>query len=347
MADSVTTIHERMLSAIDDGYDKSKGEAVYDLTMPMAIEASRLDEKSDRMLDQGFAETATGEDLDRKAADMGVDRKSATYASGTVTVTGVAGASVPKGGLVASDTVSFAFISDAVIPASGTIDAPVECTSPGARGNVPAGAIKSFPKTLEGLRTVTNRAAIKNGYDEETDDDLRDRYYIKMRTPATSGNRWHYLGWAKEVTGVGDAKVFPLRDGPGTVGVVIINSNRVGASDDLVARVAAHIEDERPIGADVTVTSAAELPVEIAVTLVIDENKYTMEMVKESVESAMRGYLADIAFQEDYVSYAKIGSLLMACPGVLDYSGLRVNGGAENIPVTEESVAVLGGVTLG
>lgn len=346
MADSVTVTHERMLSAIDDGYDKSKGEAVYDLTMPTAIEVARLDVKSDGLLDKGFADTASGEDLDRKASDLGVDRKPATYANGTVTVTGVAGSKIPKGELVASDTVSFAFMMDSVIPASGTLDVPVECTSPGARGNVPVGAVKSFPKTLEGLRTVTNREAIKNGYDGETDDDLRERYYIKVRTPATSGNKWHYLGWAKEVTGVGDAKVFPLRDGPGTVGVVIINSNRVGASDDLVAQVAARIEEERPIGASVTVTSAAELPIVITVTLVIDGNNYTLETVKASVEEAVRGYLADIAFRENYVSYAKIGSLLMSCPGVLDYSGLKVNDGVENVPVPEESVAVPGGVTL-
>ena len=346
MADSVTTIHERMLSAIDDGYDKTKGEAVYDLTMPTAIEAARLDEKSDLLLDKGFSDTATGSDLDRKVSELGIDRKSATFASGVVTVSGVAGASIPKGELVASDTVTFSFARDDEIPVSGKLDVPVECTSPGAKGNVPAGAIKSFPKTLEGLRTVTNSEPIKNGYDEETDDDLRDRYYTKVRTPATSGNKWHYLGWAKEVVGVGDAKVFPLRDGPGTVGVVIINSNKVGASQDLVEACAAHIEEERPVGAAVTVSSAEELPIAVSAKLVIDSNNYSADKVKEAIEQAVRAYLADIAFREDYVSYAKIGSLLMACPGVLDYSNLTVNGGMENVLVPDESVAVPGGVII-
>lgn len=347
MADSVATIHERMLGNIDDEFDKNKGEFVYDLTMPTAIETARLDEKSDYMLDQGFVDTATGDNLDRKCAEKNVIRRQATYASGVVTIAGVAGAAITAGELVASDTVSFAFTRDASLPASGQIDIEVICQTAGAAGNVPAGAIKSFPKTLEGLRTVANAKPFINGYDQESDDSLRERYYIKARTPATSGNKWHYLGWAKEVTGVGDARVFPLDNGPGTVTVIIIDANMRGADDALIASTLAHIEEVRPIGAAVTVRSAEELPVNVSLTLQIDSENYTMETVHENIKNSLIEYLKDIAFQETYVSYAKIGNTVLNCAGVLDYNNLTLNGGTANIPIEDTQVAVLGGVIFG
>lgn len=346
MADGVNVIHERMLGQIDDSYDKTKGEFIFDVTMPMAIELADLTKKADAILDRGFADTAKKADLDRKCAERGIIRKQAIAATGTVTVTGTAGAAIPKGELVASDTVSFAFVSNAVLPESGTLEIAVECKTPGTAGNIPAGAVKSFPKTLEGLRTVTNAAAFANGYDEESDASLRERYYIKVRTPATSGNKWHYLGWAKEVAGVGDARIFPLKYGAGTVGVTIINANKRGADSALIAAVAAHIEEERPIGASVTVESAAEIPVSVSVHLVMDEQNYNTGLVQQNIETAVTDYLAEIAFHEDYVSYARVGGIILNCDGVLDYSDLQLNGGTSNISIPQTSVAVPGGVTI-
>lgn len=37
---------------------------------------------------------------------------------------------------------------------------------------------------------------------------------------------YHYMQWALEVPGVGAAKVFPLRNGLGTVMILIVNSNK-------------------------------------------------------------------------------------------------------------------------
>ena len=161
------------------------------------------------------------------------------------------------------------------------------------------------------------------------------------------GNKWHYLGWAKEVTGVGDARVFPLDNGPGTVTVIIIDANMRGADDALIASTLAHIEEVRPIGAAVTVRSAEELPVNVSLTLQIDSENYTMETVHENIKNSLIEYLKDIAFQETYVSYAKIGNTVLNCAGVLDYSDLTLNGGTANIPIEDTQVAVLGGVIFG
>lgn len=343
--DSKEVILARMLSNIPDEYDKTEGSAFYDAEKPVAIELERLDAKADAIEDKAFSDTATGADLDRKCSDQGITRKPATKSIGIVTVTGTIGATVPLGGLVASDTVEFAFTETKTMPAGGSVDVGVECTQLGQAGNVPVGAIKSFPVTISGLVTVTNAAAINNGYEAESDDSLRARYYAKVRTPATSGNKYHYRNWCLEVTGVGDARIVPLWNGAGTVKAIIINANKQPADAGLVSDVAEYIEDVRPIGAAVTVVAAIAKVINVSVDLTLAAG-FTEPTVKASIEANITEHLKSIAFVNNYVSYAMIGSIILDTEGVLDYANLTINGGTANVSVLDTEVATLGGVTI-
>ncbi len=51
---------------------------------------------------------------------------------------------------------------------------------------------------------------------------------------ANGANGWQYRQWALSVAGVGDAKVVELAQGPGTVGVTIVDSNMAPASPEIV-----------------------------------------------------------------------------------------------------------------
>lgn len=347
MADSKEVIQERLLSNISDEYDKSEGSFFYDVEKAISIELEKAYINLEEILNKGFADTATGNDLDRIVAEVGIVRKKATKSKGIVTITGITGSSITKGEMVASDNVNFIILENYIIPEGGEIDVEVECQKYGIVGNIPIGAIKYFPKTLEGLQSVTNKNIFNNGYEVESDISLRERYYIKVRTPATSGNKWHYLNWAKEVTGVGEARVFPLANGAGTVKIIIINSNKKAADEDLIIKVGNYIEDNRPIGATVTVISAIEKPINISFELIIDTNNYAMDIVKTNIENALIEYLKSIAFKENYVSYAKVGNIIFDVKGVLDYSNLIINSDTSNISILDEEVAVLGGVLIG
>lgn len=346
MADSKEVIQERLLSNISDEYDKSEGSFFYDVEKAISIELEKAYINLEEILNKGFADTATGNDLDRIVAEVGTVRKKATKSKGIVTITGITGSSITKGEMVASDNVNFIILENYIIPEGGKIDVEVECEKYGIVGNIPIGAIKYFPKTLEGLQSVTNKNIFNNGYEVESDISLRERYYIKVRTPATSGNKWHYLNWAKEVTGVGEARVFPLANGVGTVKIIIINSNKKAADEDLIIKVGNYIEDNRPIGATVTVISAIEKPINISFELIIDTNNYAMDIVKTNIENALIEYLKSIAFKENYVSYAKVGNIIFDVKGVLDYSNLIINSDTSNISILDEEVAVLGGVLI-
>lgn len=344
MADSVEVVQQRLLNEIPDDIDKSEGEFVYDVTKPVAIELSKQYLEQDKILDRGFVETAAGTDLDRKVSEQGLTRKPATFATATVKITGAEGAEVNEGILVSSDTINFRVTESVVIDSSLEVNVSVECIQSGIAGNVPAGAIKYFPVTIAGLTSVTNLEAVNNGYNAESDEELRQRYYDKVRTPATSGNKYHYKNWAKEVTGVGDARVISLWDGPGTVKVIIIDSNKTGADLQLIEDVENYIEEVRPIGATVTVVSASEVAINVQANLTIDIDNYSEAEVIENIEEGITEYLKEIAFIEDYVSYARIGSIILGSQGVLDYESLTVNSGTANISIANDEVAVLGGV---
>lgn len=338
-------IKQRMLNNTPSDLDSREGAFIYDSVSPVALELAQTYVTLGVNEDKYFIDTTYGTYLDRKVAEQGLTRKPAVAASGNVTITGQEGSAIYIGDKVSSSSAAYTVTEGKVIGITGTETILIECDIAGIIGNCPPGAINFFPLALPGISSVTNNDAFDNGYDAETDKELRERYYEKVRTPPTSGNKSHYINWAKEIVGVGDAKVYPLWDGNGTVKVVLIDSNKTGVDQSLIDEVAEHIEDNRPIGATVTVLSATELPIDVSATLTISSD-YTIEQVKTNIEMGITDHLKEIAFISAYVSYAKIGSIIMSSAGVLDYSSLLVNAGTVNVTIGDEQVAVLGTVTI-
>jgi len=338
-------ILSRLLSNISSEFDKSVGSFFYDTQKPLAMELEGIYTKLSEILLNGFAATAKGEYLDKKVAEQGLTRKAATYASGAVTVSGNVGAVISSGDKVASDTLVFTVTQTKYIESTGNVSVGVICDTHGKVGNVPIGAINRFPVTISGLISVTNTSSTSGGFDEESDDELRERYFEKVSLPSTSGSKYHYVMWAKEVSGVGDAKCLPLWNGNGTVKVIIINSDKQTASEDLISEVAAHIEESRPIGAAVTVESAVPLTINISVSLTL-ANGVTTETATKKITEAVSSYLKKNTFAGTYISYAQIGGCILSVDEVLDYSNLKVNGATSNITVPETSVPVLGVITV-
>jgi len=339
-------IKKEMLDNISDGIDKSENSFIHDAISPAAIKFAEAYIDLEVLSGKLDVENLEGEELERFIYQRtGIERKPATKATTIVIITGQEGAKISKGDLVGADTVNFISMEDKTIDLTGQMEVLVECEEYGTIGNVPAGSINYFPVSIPGLISVTNPEPITNGYDAESDESLLERYYERIRTPATSGNKYHYLNWAKEVTGVGDARVIPLWDGPGTVKVVIIDSNKEPASQALIDEVSKHIEEERPIGADVIVISAQPKKINVELTIIKDE-MFTLEQVRAKVEKNINNYFKETAFKVNFISYARIGKTILETEGVLDYSNLIVNGNIENIPLKYEEVPILGEVVL-
>lgn len=341
---TVDNIHSNMLSNIDDTYEKSVGYPTYDFTRSFAIEENILYKDLDNVIAKIYVSNLSGDELTQRVKEWrDIDRKLATYAKGIITVKGTG--SIKTGDIFSTpNNIQFSAMEDVNI--IDTADLNVMALIAGDSGNVGANSIVQMPVTLQGIMSCNNNNSTHDGYDEESDDSLKERFYESLRTPPTSGNKYHYIMWAKEVTGVGDVKVFPLWNGNGTVKVAIIDSNKRAASTDLINAVKEHIEENRPIGATVTVTSAIEKAIDITAKVILS-NSYTLQQVQDTFNTTVNKYLGDMAFISTYISYAKIGDLLLNTPGILDYSNLVLNTGTTNVGLQDEEIPVAGNVSLG
>jgi uncharacterized phage protein gp47/JayE len=117
------------------------------------------------------------------------------------------------------------------------------------------------------------------------------------------------------------------------------------ASDELIDEVKNHIEENRPIGAEVTVESAEPLTIDVSVSLTLAAGA-SLETAKEKINESITNYLRKNAFSQVYISYAQIGGCILACDEIADYSNLKLNNDTQNITVSETQVPVLGVVTV-
>lgn len=365
MADNRGTIQDRLLSNISDEYDKSEGSFPYDITKSTAIEFENTDKKIDVVKDKLSIENLQGDELEQRIYERtGIKRKQATYSTNYVTIEGSQGSSIKIGDKVSSDGVDYTALEDKIIDSSLKFKVLVKCDIAGSVGNVPMNAIKYFPITLQGLFKVYNEEAFTNGYNAETDEELLERYYERIKTPATSGNKYHYINWTKEIIGIGDCKVFPLWNGDNTVKVVIVDSNKSPASLELVTKVQEYIDPkgeyieaenkwtlwgtgtgQAPIGAFCTVSSAIPKILNISFNTIKDPSVDDVTRQKNT-EDNINAYIKELVFKENIISYNKIGSIILNSKGILDYSDLKINNTTSNITLTEEEVPVLGVITI-
>lgn len=333
---------------------KVEGTFEYDIFSTNAIEFQKtLLEMQDLYL-AAFGDTTFGEYLDYKAAEHGVIRRAATKAKGEVTVKG--NGTVKQGAIFATAAgVKFVAVSDTEIVNSGTVE--IEAADAGESGNVAAGAINRIPLSIAGIQSVTNAEPTVDGYDEEDDETLRDRYLTYVRYPATSGNPQHYINWALEVSGVGAASCIRCWNGRGTVKVVIVDSNFESPNDELIERVVANIEAKRPIGAEVTVTAAEPVTVNIKanITGTLDMESFKAGVVTYFKKLMLYRFI-DYTAVSDYsqvteipagvVSRAMLGSIIVVEAGAddYDYDSMRLNDAAADIPLTVDQIPRLGTV---
>ena len=293
-----------------------------------------------------FVDETSGRFIDKNAAGYGITRKPGTVASVLLTFTGSAGTTIPAGTLcVTQDGLGFATDEALTLGESGSGTVTATADAVGTAYNVPAGAIVSMQQAVSGVTALTNEAAA-GGTDPETDAALFARLDAYKKTPPTSGNDRHYHQWALAVNGVGAASVIRCWDGPGTVKVIIADMALRPVEEELRAEVAAYIETQRPVTAEVTVESAAGVPVTVSVTVTTD-GTVSKPATEQELTERLAEYLGEIAFTEGAeVVYNRVLAIVMGLPGVNDCADLLVGGGTDNVPLDADEIPMLGMVTV-
>ncbi|MDO4173726.1 MAG: baseplate J/gp47 family protein [Eubacteriales bacterium] len=350
-SETAANLLKTMLDTIDDSYQKTIGYPTYDILATFALSLEDTYSQLEDARNSLDPDTLSGEELTKYVYQRrGIVRKSATYSSVMISVTGTG--AVPSGSIFETDGgMQFAVDEDTEIEGAGDVFAT--CLTAGSIGNVAALAITRMPVTIPGIVSCVNNAAASGGYDEESDGDLLDRFYLALREPAVSGNVAHYKQWAMEVPGVGMAQVYPLARGANTVEVMILNEANLPADEDLLAAVQQYIDPGSsgtgagvaPIGAYVYVIAPETMQINISVTVTAEEGA-DQDVIQASIEENLSVYLAEICMEKDYVSYGKTAAYLAASDGVEDFESLRLNGKMENIAIPTKTVAILGEVNI-
>lgn len=190
--------------------------------------------------------------LDRWADILFGGRKAATFATGTVTVTGTAGTLLPAGSpLAATDGTEYQTAADVYLSATATPVA-VTCLTAGAIGNRDAGAPLSITVAASNVNAQATVVLIDGGADTESDDDLRVRILLRIRNSPMGGCATDYEQWTLSLPGVSRVWVAPMEMGVGTVTVRFACDQLRAGNDGLptlddCALAKAYLDTVRPV----------------------------------------------------------------------------------------------------
>lgn len=339
----------RMLQRVPAGLDKREGSVIYDALAPAASELAQLYIELSTLLDRAFADTATGDDLTKKAQERSVFRRAATFALRLGILSGV---SVPVGSRFSGGGINYA-----VVEHLGADQYRMQAETAGEAGNLYFGTLYPIG-VIEGLTHAELADILIHGEDEESDEALRERYYDSLDQQAFGGNIADYKQHTNAIQGVGGTKVVPVWNGGGTVKIIIVDSAWSVPSEDLIDAVQTALDPTQnqgegeglaPIGHVVTVVGAAGETVDISFRLTYSEGHSWADVMPGALE-VLQGYFVELISEwadSDTltVRISQIETRMLGVDGVLDIEGTAVNGQEANLELPGEAVPVLGEVS--
>lgn len=344
MSKTYEEIKQRVLNNTDIDVDKREGSFLNNMASPLSYELAKFYIEQQDLVNMAFVKNGYFNYLDAKCEEYGISRKQGTKAVGEVIFTGENGTLISNGTMLFVDDLYFIVLNDAII-AENQAELVVEALEVGKQYNLLANTKLTLTESINGVNDIYAKSNFENGTDVESDEDLRERFFTTIKKSYTSGNVAHYELWTLEVDGTGACKVYPLKNGNGTVEIVITNADMLGASSELIEKVKANIEEKRPIGASVSIVSATEKAINISATVRLVRG-YDIEEVKTEFLNKTTQYLKEIAFKDTYISTARLGNLLLDTTGVFDYADFKVNGLNSNVLLNDTDVPKVGELNL-
>lgn len=333
-------IMQRLLGMVPDSMDKREGSIIYTAIAPVAVEFVNMYIEADFIRRMTSVLTATGEYLDDKVAEKGVYRIQPTKAI----VRGEFNLDVAIGSRFNGDELNYIVtekLSDGVFL--------LECETEGTVGNDYLGELSAI-EYINGLERAEIVAIEIPAIDTEEDEALRQRYLDTLSGDARDGNVAQYLKWILEYPDVGRGKVFPRWNGKNTVKLSVLNAENGVASETLLEEFQTYMDPNSeglgngvaPIGAEVTVTTATAVPINIVAKVYLNDGYYTAEGVQEAIEAMLN----NLAYTSSVVNFYEVAFTISSCKCVDRISTLTVNGANNDILLMSEEIPVLGSFSV-
>lgn len=349
------TILSRMLGRIPDSMDRRPGSIIYDALAPAAAELAQMYIELETNQALSYADTSSGEYLERRTQEFGVRREPATKAKrrGLFFASGNVPMDVPAGTRFSLQDLSYSVVSKI---AAG--EWMLECERAGASGNRDFGVLLPVDY-VEGLARAELSDVLVPGEDAETDEALRQRYLSVVNEQPFGGNIADYKHKLNAIDGVGGVKIFPAWNGGGTVKAVLMTTGYEPPSETMIDEVQAMIDPEEsggqgiglaPIGHRVTIAGVQGVQVGVSATVTLAAGM-TLGQVENDIEAAIGSYFLQLRqnwASEDalVIRVAQVESRMLTVPGVVDVTRTMLNGSPGNVVLGSEQIPVLGEVAL-
>lgn len=352
---SIDDIQERMMDNLPSDIDKTPGGFAYDFTMPTAIEKSRfIEENLMQTLMFAFPQYAPDAWLDLHSRQVHLTRHAAQKASGQLLITGEPGTEIEAGTMfyipatANSGTIDFVTDDECVIGEDGTVLVSITANEAGSDYNVSANTITNMDDPMDEITAVTNPEPITGGTDEESDDDLYDRIAVEYDNSLTYlGNDVDYIRWAKEA-GAGDCMVDSSSGDPGTVILVLVDTNGDPATQELCDAVYNYIVSPDDRSLRLLPTACAKLVCMAATSFTVDftctglqYHSTTIAEIKAEFSVLLKEVFAE-AKTSGVLRYNDVRPLLSDIAGVDDFDTFLIDGCMENIEFSLEEYPMIG-----
>lgn len=192
-------ILERMLNRVSDKFDKREGSVIFDTHSPTALELEILYVELNRMIAEGYGDTASREFLILRCRERGIIPNPASNAV-------LKGVFTPATIDVIGKRFNLGSLNYIVTEKIADGEYRVQCETPGTIGNQYFGQLIPI-EYVEGLETATLTEVLIPGEDEEDTEDLRTRYFNSFDEKAFGGNVRDYIDKTNAIPGVGSTKV--------------------------------------------------------------------------------------------------------------------------------------------
>lgn len=357
---------EDVLANAPPEVDTRQGSIFFDAVSGIVNQIAKMYTDLDNVFNYVFVATASGEYLDLKASEYGLQRIDAQAAKYVLNYTGNPPAVGTR--FFHNDTGQYFTITEV----NGTLLLTAE--EPGTACNdIPEGDLAVPVNVVSGLISSAFGKVYEYGTDEESDDDLRIRIQEKISGPAENGNKQHYKTWCESVDGVGLARIMPLWNGPNTVKGVLISPLGLPCSESIVKTVQEYVDPASlglttevggktyvvgdglgdgvaNLGAHFTATAADSVGIVVEFDAILTSGT-TATDVQSEVEDAISNYFMQIVMQTENASdvvvrLTAVGAIILEVENILDYSNLTLNGDTNNIYPGEDGVPVVSEVKV-
>ena len=360
-------ILDKLLNSVPEGIDIREGSIIYDALAPSAYQLAEYYMHLKTVAEDAFIETAMGQALDLKVAERGLERYKSTKAVriGFFEDVERTPVDIPLGTRFSTIEAEGRVFEATERIATGQYALVAE--APGSAGNSYYGDILPL-ENVEGLsRAMLDEVSVP-GQNEESDDDLRNRYFSSIRQTSFGGNWNDYVDTIIGIEGVGAVQVYPIWDGGGTVKVSILDSDYNEPSQSFLNIVKDMIGPDvhsgkgyglAPIGHKVTVTKPdiRTINVSMQVDVLIG---HTKESIVPFIEDAINDYFLSLRKVWDVsdelnnygqtVFRSQIIAAILQVDGIANVDNVLLDGSGEDISLLMtgevQEVAFLGAVNI-